>query len=331
MNKQFILKEIPKGKLTADHFELVTADMPNPASGQILVKTKIMSLDAANRAWMQGATYREAQGAGAVMSGGGLCEVLESKSDKFKPGDLVFADCGWQTHAALEPRGLEKVEPMDPESYLLSAYGVTGLTAYFGLLEIGQPKEGETVFVSAAAGAVGTIVGQIAKIKGCRVVGVTSSEEKGRLLTDELGFDAYVNRKEQDIRQAIAETCPKGIDVYFDNTGGEILQAVLFALNLYGRISCCGAVSQYDQPGAGAGIVGIPGMLVVKRALMQGFIVMQYYDKKREALDEMQQWVSEGKIKVKEDILDGFEQLPAGLVGLLAGENVGKRMVRVSE
>ena len=331
INRQFVLTELPKGKLTPDVFDLRQGEVPSPGDGQVLLKTRYISLDAANRAWMWGATYRAALSAGQVMAGGALAEVVESRSPNLSPGDLVFADTGWQDYAVLSGAGLSKIPPADPLTHLLSVYGVAGLTAYFGLLECGQPKAGETVIVSAAAGAVGLFAGQIARIKGCRVVGIAGGAAKTRLLTEELGFDAAVDYKAGDAMatfKAIKDACPDGIDVFFDNVGGDIFEACLFNMNNFGRIACCGAVSQYDerQP---YGPRGVPGLIVTKRLTVRGFIVSDFADRWPAARAELQTWVEGGQLKVREDVLDGFEQLPAALVGLLAGENVGKRMVKV--
>ncbi|MFN3232513.1 MAG: NADP-dependent oxidoreductase [Alphaproteobacteria bacterium] len=326
--RQFVLNEIPSGTLTPEHFQLESAPMPVPGDGEVLVKPLFYSLDAANRAWMQGATYRSALEGGMVMAGGSIAEVLESNDPGFAVGELVSGDIGWREAAALPAKNLLKQPRMEPLSHLLSVYGVTGLTAYFGLLEVGQPKAGETVVVSAAAGAVGNTVGQIAKIKGCRVVGIAGSDEKCQWLTDELGFDAAVNYKDGPVYKSLKAACPDGIDVYFDNVGGDIFEAVLFQMNMHGRISCCGAVSAYDGTPPPHGPRGVPGMFVVNRLTVRGFIVMDFYDKKDEALAEMQGWVESGQLKVYEDIVDGFENLPTALVDLLAGGNRGKRMVR---
>src|SRR5256884_470617 len=203
------------------------------------------------------------------------------------------------------------------------------LTSYFGLLHVGKPKEGETVVVSAAAGSVGSIVGQIAKIKGCRVVGIAGGKDKCRWLTSELGFDAAVDYKDGATFKALRAAAPKGVDVYFDNVGGDILEACLFQMNNRGRIACCGAISQYDGDPAAHGPRGVPGLIVVKRLIMQGFIVMDYMDQRDAALADLQSWVSSGKLQVQEDVINGLENTPKALIGLLAGENRGKRMVRV--
>ena len=328
-NRQFILTELPQGKLAPSHFKLAEGAMPRAEEGQVLVRTRYISLDAANRAWMQGATYRAALGAGDVMAGGALAEVVESRAAHLKPGDLVFADTGWQDYAAVPAKHLTAIPRSEPLSHLLSVYGVAGLTAYFGLLECGQPKAGETVVVSAAAGSVGAFVGQIAKIKGCRVVGIAGGAAKCALLTRELGFDEAVDYKAGGLGRALRAACPDGIDVYFDNVGGEVFEASLFNMANHGRIACCGAVSQYDGAAPPHGPRGVPGLFVVRRLLVRGFIVSDFSDQNEKALANLKAWVEDGALKVREDIIDGFENLPAALVGLLAGENVGKRMVRV--
>jgi NADPH-dependent curcumin reductase CurA len=330
VNRQVLLVAKPKGKLALSNFRLSEAPAPTPNDGEALVRVKYISLDAANRAWMQGATYRTAVDAGSVMAGGAIAEVMESRAKDFAKGDLVFADTGWQDYAALPAAALIKVPHVEPMTHLLSVYGIAGLTAYFGLLRVGEPKAGETVVVSAAAGSVGSLVGQIAKIKGCRVVGVAGGAEKCAWLEDELRFDEAVDYKAGDLYRALKAAAPKGIDVYFDNTGGEILEACLPLMNVRGRIACCGAVSAYDGAPPAAGPRGIPGLVVVKRLRMQGFIVMDYYADREAALADLQGWVAAGKLKVQEDVIDGLENTPAALIGLLAGENRGKRMVKVA-
>ena len=330
INRQVLLVEKPRGKLAPSNFRLAESAMPSPVEGEALLKVRYISLDAANRAWMQGATYRSAVDAGSVMAGGSIAEVVDSKAPGFAKGDLVFADTGWQEYAALPAKQLIKVPHVEPMTHLLSVYGIAGLTAYFGLLRVGEPKAGETVVVSAAAGSVGSLVGQIAKIKGCRVIGVAGGAEKCAWLKSELGFDEAVDYKAGDLYRALKSAAPKGIDVYFDNTGGEILEACLPLMNLHGRIACCGAVSAYDGAPPAAGPRGLPGLLVVKRIRMQGFIVMDFYDQREAALADLQKWVSDGKLKVREDVIDGLENTPAALIGLLAGDNRGKRMVKVA-
>jgi NADPH-dependent curcumin reductase CurA len=329
-NRQIVLDRLPQGdKLAAEHFALNAGERPTPGEGEVLLKTRYISLDAANRAWMQGATYRAALAPGQVMAGGGLAEVVESGVGHLRPGDLVFADTGWQEYAVLPGKNLRTLPDLKPETHLLSVYGVAGLTAYFGLLECGQPKAGETVVVSAAAGSVGSIVGQIAKLKGCRVVGVAGGAEKGQWLVDELGFDAAVDYKSPEFKRQLRAAVPDGIDVYFDNTGGDIFEACLFDMRNHGRIACCGAVSQYDGAAPPHGPRGVPGLIVTKRLTLRGFVVMDFAGQNDKALADLQAWVASGQLKVQEDVIDGLENLPNALIGLLAGENRGKRMVRV--
>ena len=330
VNRQILLDRLPAGdKLGPEHFRLTESAVPSAGEGEVLLRTRYISLDAANRAWMQGATYRAALAAGDVMAGGALAEVVASNSANLRPGDRVFADTGWQDYAVLPGKQLEKLPPMEPMTHLMSIYGIAGLTAYFGLLECGQPKAGETVVVSAAAGSVGSIVGQIAKIKGCRVVGIAGGEEKGRWLTEELGFDAAVDYKSPEFKRLLRAEVPDGVDVYFDNTGGAVFEAVLFAMKNFGRIACCGALSQYDGAPPPHGPRGIPGLIVTKRLTLRGFVVMDFDDQREAALKDLQGWVASGQLKVQEDIVDGLENTPAALIGLLAGENRGKRMVKV--
>ncbi|TKT73772.1 NADP-dependent oxidoreductase [Afipia massiliensis] len=328
-NRQILLVEKPTGKLLPQNFKMAEAAIPEPKDGEVLVRVRYISLDAANRAWMHGATYRAAVEANTVMAGGGVAEVVSSNAPGFAPGDLVFGDTGWQEYAAVKAKTLVKVPHMEPMTHLLSVYGIAGLTAYFGLLEVGKPKSGDTVVVSAAAGSVGSIVGQIAKIKGCRVVGIAGGKDKCNWLVSELGFDAAVDYKSEPVFKALKAAAPNGIDVYFDNVGGDILEACLPQMNNGGRIACCGAVSQYDGAPSATGPRGVPGLIVVKRLIMQGFIVMDYYDQRQKAMADLQSWVKAGKLKVQEDIINGLENTPQALIGLLAGENRGKRMVKV--
>ena len=329
-NRQIVLDRLPQGdKLGPQHFRLTDGARPTPGEGEVLLRTRYISLDAANRAWMQGATYRSALESGQVMAGGALAEVVESNASHLRPGDVVFADTGWQDYAVLPGKRLAKLPALEPMTHLMSVYGIAGLTAYFGLLECGKPKPGETVVVSAAAGSVGSIVGQIAKIKGCKVVGVAGGAEKGRWLVEELGFDVALDYKAGDLRRQMKEAVPEGIDVYFDNTGGEILETCLFAMKNFGRIACCGAVSQYDGAAPAHGPRGVPGLIVTKRLTLRGFVVMDFDDQRDQALMDLQSWVASGQLKVQEDIIEGLENTPAALVGLLNGDNRGKRMIKV--
>jgi NADPH-dependent curcumin reductase CurA len=330
VNRRILLAETPKGKLASEHFRLETAPMPSPGEGEALLKVRYISLDAANRAWMQGATYRSAVEAGTVMAGGAVAEVIETRAPGLAVGDLVFADTGWQDYAVLPAKGLTRLPKLEPITHLLSVYGIAGLTAYFGLLRAGRPNAGETVVVSAAAGSVGSLVGQIAKIKGCKVVGIAGGAEKCAWLTGELGFDAAVDYKSGPVPANLRAAAPNGIDVYFDNVGGDIFEACLFQMNVKGRIACCGAVSQYDGAPSAHGPRGVPGLFVVKRLSVQGFIVTDFFDERDRAIADLQSWVASGRLKVQEDILDGLENTPRALIGLLAGDNRGKRMVKVA-
>jgi hypothetical protein len=328
-NRQIILTEKPQDKLSLANFALAEAEILSPAEGEVVVRTRYISLDAANRAWMQGVTYRSALNSGEVMAGGALAEVVESRAGHLAPGDLVSAETGWQEYAALPAKRLTKLPATRPLTHLLSVYGVTGLTAYLGLLRVGDPKPGETVVVSAAAGAVGSIAGQVARLKGARVIGVAGGAEKCAWLTDELGFDAALDYKAGNLRRALRGLCPDGIDVYFDNVGGDVFEAALFNMANHGRIVCCGAVSQYDRAPPQHGPRGVPGLIVTKRLRVEGFVVMDFYDGRDAALAQLRAWVESGQLKAPEDVIEGFENLPAALIGLLAGENRGKRMVKV--
>jgi len=327
-NTQILLVAKPTGKLEESHFEIRQSPIPTPEDGQLLVRNVLLSVDAANRAWMQGATYRAAVNPGDVMHGYAVGEVVESRAPGFAAGDVVAGEVGWQEFAALDAAAVQRCSDHRPLSQLHSLLGIAGKTAYHGLLHVPGIEAGENLVVSAAAGSVGSIVGQIGKIRGAHVVGIAGGAEKCAWVEGELGFDACIDYKGDDVSAKLSELCPGGIDVYFDNVGGAILQAALFAMKPHGRISCCGAVSQYDgsTPRSPA---GIPGLLVVKRLRMEGFIVMDFLDRDAEAERDLSQWTQSGQLKVVEDIIDGLENAPRGLIGLLAGENRGKRMIRV--
>ncbi|MBX5893054.1 NADP-dependent oxidoreductase [Pseudomonas aeruginosa] len=329
-NRQILLADIPQGRLGPEHFLIRDADRPRPAEGEVLLRTLYISLDAASRAWMHGTTYRAGLKAGDVMAGMALAEVVESRSAQLVVGDLVFAETGWQILAAVPAGNLTRLPRIEPLTHLVSIYGVPGLTAYFGMLACGQLEAGQTVVISAAAGAVGSIAGQIARIKGCRTVGIAGGAVKCGLITRELGFDASIDYKAGNIADSLHAVCPDGIDVYFDNTGGDILEACLFNMARYGRIVCCGAVSHYDRSASGAGPQGVPGIVIIKSLTLQGFLLADYLDQHEQAIAELKDWVDSGQLMVREDVIDGFDSLPAALIGLLWGENVGKRMVKVT-
>ena len=327
-NRKVVVRELPTGALAESHFEMREAETSPLEEGQALMRTVLMSIDAANRAWMQGATYREAVKAGDVMHTYAIGEVIESRSDRLAPGDVVAAECGWADYNVIDGRKAQKLKGEGPLSHQHSVYGIAGKTAHHGLMQVGQPQAGETVLVSAAAGSVGVFVGQIAKAKGCRVVGIAGGAEKCGWVVDELGFDACVDHRGDAFFKALRAACPDGIDVYFDNVGGPILETALFLMNERGRVVCCGAVSQYDSA-APSGPRNVPGLLVVKRLRMEGFIVMDYFKEDEAALADLSAMVASGAVKAPEDIVEGLENAPAALIGLLGGENRGKRMVRV--
>lgn len=328
-NTQVIIKELPQGELTHDHFEVREGEMPTCGEGQLVVKNILMSIDAANRAWMQGATYREPVLAGDVMHTYAIAEVVESNSDKFVPGDIVATEARWAEYCAVPAKGAQKMPGGVPLQNLMSVYGIAGKTAYHGLMGVGKPEAGETVLVSAAAGSVGMFVGQIAKAWGCRAVGVAGGAEKCKWVVDELGFDACVDYRDPGFFKLLKEACPNGIDIYFDNVGGKVLETTLFQMNDKGRIVCCGAVSQYDGANP-SGPRNLPGMIVVKRLRMEGFIVMDFHRQDADAMRNLTRWVEEGRVKVIEDVVNGLENAPEALIGLLHGNNRGKRMVRVA-
>ena len=329
-NRQIILGKLPQGKLTVDCFQTRETPMPIPGPGEVLLRTLYVPLDAASRAWMQGVTYRSGLQPGDIMAAKTLAEVVTSRSPLLAAGDIVLAETGWQTFTALPAAEALKQPDIVPHTHLLSVYGVPGLTAYFGLLECGRPKAGETVVISAAAGAVGMFAGQIARLHGCRTVGIAGGAAKTALLTDRLGFDAAIDYKAGNLHDGLRRSCPNGIDVLFDNVGGDILAACLPHMAKQGRIVCCGAVSQYDTASPPAAPAGIPGLLIVHSLTMRGFLLADFLLRQEQALTALTAWVAEKKLAVIEDLIAGFELLPAALVGLLAGENTGKRIVQVT-
>jgi hypothetical protein len=330
-NHQWRLAARPRGLPVPSDWEFRDEAVPSPGEGELLVRVLYISLDPAMRGWMNaGRSYIPPVGIGEVMRALGAGEVIESRHPGFAAGDQVTGSFGVQAYALSDGSGVSRVSTAAaPLTTYLSVLGMTGMTAYFGLLDIGKPVAGETVVVSGAAGAVGMVVGQIAKIKGCRVVGIAGGEAKGRWLVDELGFDAVADYKAGNLRAQLKEHAPGGIDVYFDNVGGDIFETCLFAMNNFGRIACCGALSQYDGAPPAHGPRGVPGLIVTKRLTLRGFVMYDFDDRRDEALKDLQTWVAQGKLKVQEDILQGLENTPAALIGLLAGENRGKRMVKV--
>ena len=329
--RAWILAERPTGMVGPEHFRMDTGPMPIPGPDEVLVRTLWLSLDPANRAWMQGQTYKSAVMEGDVMHGFALAEVVESKAAGLAPGDIVEGMIGWRDHAALPASELRRVEADGRSSDIMGVLGITGLTAYFGLLEVGRPVPGDTVLVSAAAGAVGSIVGQIAKLAGCRVVGTAGGPEKCAWLVDELGFDAAVDYKAPGFKRALRAACPGGVDIYFDNVGGETLALAMFLMNERGRIVCCGNLSQYNAETPAPGPAAVPGLMVVRRLRMEGFIVMDYFDRRAVAEARLSQWLREGRLKAAEDVVEGLERAPAALAELFQGRNRGKLLIKVAE
>jgi NADPH-dependent curcumin reductase CurA len=329
-NPQVIIASVPNGPLAPEHFELRDGDVPECGDGQVLCRTLALTIGAGQRAGLQGsASYAGAPRAGIVMGGTGVARVEASKAGGFAPGDLVVGPTGWQTFSALKGAHLRKVPAGTDPALHLGVLGTNGLTAYFGLLDIGAPQPGETVVVSAAAGSVGHIVGQVAKRLGCRVVGVAGSDAKCRTLVDELGFDVAVNYKDGGFRDAFKDATPKRIDVYFDNTGGDILGSALFRMNAHGRIVCCGAVSQYDTANPAGSPRGVPGLLVNNRVKMQGFLVFDYEARYDEARNAMSAWIARGELVPRVTEFQGLGAAPTAFVNLLGGDTIGTTIVRV--
>ncbi len=330
LNRQFLLAKRPVGAATRETFSYVETPVGEPGPNQIVVENLYLSLDPAMRGWMNDAkSYIPPVGIGEVMRALGVGKVIASNNPAFAVGDHVNGALGVQDYFVGEPRGFYKVDPSRaPLPLYLSALGMTGMTAYFAFLDVGQPKEGDTVVISGAAGAVGSVVGQIAKIKGCRVVGIAGGAEKCKLLKDELGFDGVIDYKNEDLHAGLKRECPKGVDVYFDNVGGEILDAVLTRIAPKARIVICGAISQYNNKENVKGPANYLSLLV-NRARMEGFVVMDYAAQFADAAKEMGGWMAAGKLKSKEDIVEGLETFPETLGKLFSGENFGKLVLKV--
>ena len=330
-NRKYKLIARPVGMVKPADFEFTTAPVSVPGPGQVLIRVLYVSLDPAMRGWMnEGRSYIAPVGLGEVMRAGIAGRVVKSNNPKFAEGDHVTGWGGVQDYAVSDGKDLNKVDPrLAPLPVYLGTLGMPGMTAYFGLLNVGKPKEGDTVVVSGAAGAVGSVVGQVAKIKGCRVVGIAGGADKCRWLTEELGFDAAIDYKSEDVAKALRRHCPKGIDVYFDNVGGEILDAALARLARGARVVICGAISQYNNTTAVKGPSNYLSLLV-NRASMTGMVVFDYAERYGEAAREMAGWIKAGKLKTREDIVDGLETFPDTLLKLFKGENTGKLMIRVA-
>lgn len=332
VNRQVLIDSLPDGKLTTDNYRIEENAVPTPGDGEILCRTLVVTIAAGSRAGLQGsASYAAAPVTGNVMQAGAIARVEASNSGDVGVGQLVSCGAGWQDYSVQKADKVVLLPEIDDPAHYLGALGTNGLTAYFGLMDVGDPKEGETLLVSAAAGSVGHLVGQMGKIKGTRVVGIAGSDEKCQRLTSELGFDAAVNYKESGYRDALKESCPKGVDIYFDNVGGDILASAIRRMNTAGRISCCGVVSQYDTSNPDPSPKGIPGLLINKRLKMEGFLVFDYADQYQTARDDIRGWMDSGKLKALQDEFKGLESAPEAFVDLLAGGNIGTRIIRVAE
>ena len=334
--RRIVLASRPVGEPKPSDFRLEDFPSPAPAAGELLLRTRWLSLDPYMRGRMSDApSYAKPVGIGEVMEGGTVGEVVISNNASFKPGDLVLAHSGWQTHAISNGAGLRKLDPnLAPVSTALGVLGMPGMTAYSGLLEIGKPQAGETVVVSAASGAVGSVVGQIAKIKGARAVGIAGGPDKCRYVTDELGFDACVDHRAADFADRLKAACPKGIDVYFENVGGAVFEAVLPLLNFFARIPVCGLIAQYNATELPAGPNRAPQVLratLTKRLTIRGFIVYDFAARFDDFMRDMPQWIKAGRVKYREDVVDGLANAPQAFIGLLKGKNFGKQLVRVAD
>ncbi|MHB8580835.1 MAG: NADP-dependent oxidoreductase [Ignavibacteriaceae bacterium] len=331
-NRQIILINRPDGMPDESCFKLITSSIPQPTNGQVLIRTCYISVDPYMRGRMNDRkSYVPPYQLNEVMNGGVVGEVIESKSNNFFNGDFLVGNLGWQDYSIAGEKEVRKINPViAPVTTALGVLGMPGLTAYFGLLEIGQPQQGETVVVSGAAGAVGTIVGQIAKIHGCRVVGIAGSDKKTKYLIDELGFDNAINyRTILNLKQALMGACPEGVDIYFDNVGGEISDAVLSLINNNARIPLCGQISLYNETQIPIG-PRIQPQLLTHSALMKGFIVSNYTERFEDGIRLLSHWIKEIKLKYSEDIIHGLENTPKAFIRLFTGENLGKQLVKVS-
>ncbi|MFK3910192.1 NADP-dependent oxidoreductase [Pseudomonas monteilii] len=328
-NRRFLLAKRPQGEVRRDDFTFETVPVTEPGEGHVVVKNLYLSLDPAMRGWMnEGKSYVPPVGLGEVMRALGVGEVTASRHPDFKVGDTVSGVLGMQDYYVGEAKGLQPIDPsLAPLPRYLSALGMTGMTAYFALLNVGQPKAGDTVVISGAAGAVGSIAGQIAKLKGCRVIGIAGGQEKGDYLKT-LGFDGVIDYKAEDVKAGLERECPQGVDVYFDNVGGDILDAVLARLNFKARVVICGAISQYNSQDGVKGPANYLALLV-NRARMEGFIVTDHLGEYPKAAREMAGWLQSGEVKSKEHVVEGLETFPETLQKLFKGENFGKLVLKV--
>ncbi|WP_409338710.1 NADP-dependent oxidoreductase [Halalkalicoccus ordinarius] len=332
MNRQWVLASRPKGKPTEEEFELEEGEVPEPGPDEVLVRTVYLSVDPYMRGRMRDAeSYAEPWEAGDVMRAGVVGEVVESNHPEFEAGDVAFGNLYWAEYATAKGSQLTHVDPeLAPISTALGVLGMPGRTAYFGTLDVAEPEPGDTMVVSGAAGAVGSVVGQLGKLSGARVVGIAGSEEKIEWLTDELGFDAGIDYRDESVPEGLDEACPDGVDVYYDNVGGEITDAVFDRLNVRGRVAICGQISLYNAQQRPTGPRKL-GRLIETRARVEGLLVGDFEGRYDEANERLARWVNEGTIEYEETITEGFENAPSAFIGLFEGENVGKQLVEVGE
>lgn len=328
-NRQMVIAGIPKDRLEISHYAMRETPVAEPGEGQVLVRTLLISMDPIRRASITGKPG--GLQIGDVMPGSGIGQIVKSRTAGFSEGQVVECAPGWQDYALQKPEELSPFNRLGPLTHHLSVYGVSGLTGYFGMVEAGAPKAGETVLVSAAGGAVGHIAGQIAKIRGAKVAGIVSSPEKAAWLTGALGYDAAIDRRAGPLNEAIKRACPEGADLFFDNVGGEVLETALMRMKDHGRIVICGYASQYDTQTPASATKGVPSLVLFKRLRIDGYVVNDYYDRKAAARAQLAAWVKSGAMQVAVDCLDGLERAPEAYVGLFNGDNRGKRMVKVAD
>ena len=332
INRRIVLAERPAAYPEPKHFRLEDVPIPQPNEGEALVETIWLSLDPYMRGRMrEGPSYATPVQIGEVMTGGVVGRVVKSRTPDLAVGDIVDGSLGWQEYAVARPSALRKVDPeLAPISTAVGVLGMPGMTAYFGFLDVCEPEVGDTVVVSAASGAVGQVVGQIGKIMGCRVVGTAGTDEKVDFIVNELGFDAGINYKTDDVDSALAAACPNGIDAYFDNVGGFVTDAVMQQINIHARVAICGQISQYNlaEPELAPRSLGL---LIQKQAKVEGFLVFNFAHRHEHARQRMAEWIRTGQLKYKEDVVDGLERAPEAFIGMMTGENFGKLIVMVGE
>ena len=327
-NKVIVLKDLPKSALNSECFTTVNKPIKEPMPGEVLIKVKLISVDAANRAWLNGPTYRPAVCVGDIMPAYGIGEVVKSRSKNLNAGDLVSGELEWSEYTTKLARFLNKVDGTYNLTDLLTYKGIAGLTAYHGLLNIAKIERKETVLVSTAAGSVGIFACQIARILGCKVIGLSSSDKKCDWVEKNLGIEKCINYKGKNFSKTLKEICPEGIDVYFDNVGGNLLEETLYRMRLRGRVVCCGAISQYDQDTTNAP-KNIPGVIVTKRLKLEGFIVMDFQQENFKALEDLSKWFESGQLKVFTQEYKGLDSAPLALINLLKGKNLGKTIIKI--